>query len=116
MLIPTKFDKIFFYRPFIDFRKGVRSLAAIVQDQMGLKPFHKNLFLFCNRKRDKIKVLFWHGTGFTMVYRLLEENKYHWPKHLENEVLYVDIRKLNIFLQGLNPWQTAHKDVFYEKT
>jgi hypothetical protein len=113
MINIKKFDNIFFYRPFVDFRKGIYGLCAIVQDEMNLNPFEKYLFIFSNSKRNKIKALYWDETGFAMWVKYLEEDKYRWPVHLEEEVLNVNIQKLNDFLVGFDPWQRPHKKKEY---
>ncbi len=115
MLSINKFDNIYFYRPFVDFRKGIYGLCGVVQDEMKLDPFGKYLFIFSNSKRNKIKALYWDNTGFAMWVKYLEEDKYKWPSHLEKEVLEVNMKKLEEFLIGFNPWQIPHqkKEYFY---
>lgn len=111
----TKFEKIYLYRPYADFRKGILGLSSIVQDEMDLSPFERYLFLFCNRSRDKIKVLYWDDTGFALWYKSLEQEKFRWPTHLESDTVCVDVQKMERFLSGLNPWQVAHKKLDYQK-
>ena len=113
MINIKKFDNIFFYKPFVDFRKGIYGLCSIVQDDMKLNPFNKYLFLFSNSKRNKIKALYWDKTGFAMWIKYLEEDKYKWPVHLEDDVLKVNIKKFDDFLIGFNPWQIPHKKKEY---
>ena len=113
MLNPRRFDQIYIYRPFVDFRKGAKGLAAFVQDEMELNPLDNYLFLFCNRHRNRIKALYWDETGFVLWYKCLEKERYRWPFHLEEDVLVVDVDKLNDFLIGLNPWQTPHKKISF---
>ena len=52
-----KFNNIYIFRPYVDFRKGIQGLAGIVQDEMNLNPFNKYLFIFCNSKQDRIILL-----------------------------------------------------------
>ena len=111
----NKFEKIYLYRPFVDFRKGINGLSVIVQDQMELDPFAHYLFLFCNTGRDKIKVLYWDDSGFALWYKVLEKEKFKWPYHLQADSVCVDIEKMEEFLTGLNPWQQAHKKLNYKK-
>ena len=62
---------------YTDMRKSIDGLAAIVQQQFQLDPFARDLFLFCGRKRDRIKALLWEGDGFVLSERtrnLLEED------------------------------------------
>lgn len=110
----NKFDNIYFYRPYVDFRKGIYGLCSIVQDEMNLNPFEKYLFIFINSKRNKIKALYWDKTGFAMWVKYLMEDKYKWPSHLETNVLEVNIKALKEFLTGFNPWQLPHKEKKYK--
>lgn len=111
----NKFNNIYLYRPYVDFRKGIAGLSAFVQEELELNPFDNTLFIFCNQKRDRMKALFWDNTGFAMFYKILEEDKYCWPFHLENNVIEVDLKKLNHFLAGLNPWEVGHKKLNYSQ-
>ena len=114
MIVFNQFDNIYFYRPFVDFRKGIFGLCCVVQDQMELDPFEKYLFIFSNSKRDKIKVLYWDDTGFAMWVKYLETDKFCWPVHLKEDVLKINVKKFERLLMGLNPWQVAHKKKQYK--
>ncbi len=113
MLHLNKFKQIYLYRPYIDFRKGARSLASIVQDEMNLDPFQKYLFLFCNQVRNRLKVLYWDDSGFALWYKHLEEGKFKWPHHLEDINILTQSNQLRQFLSGLNPWEQPHKKLNY---
>ena len=91
MLNFHRFNQIYLYRPAIDFRKGILGLSVFIQEQLELSPFENALFLFSNRGRDRIKILYWDQTGFAMWYKILEQEKYRWPLHLEGEVLEVNV-------------------------
>jgi transposase len=116
MLALDGFTKIYLYRPFIDFRKGIDGLCGIVQEQMKLDPFEKYLFVFCSSKRSKLKILYWDDSGFCLWYKRLEVEKFSWPQHIEEESLYVEPEKLKIFLTGLDPWKKPHKKLSYSQT
>ena len=62
-----------------DLRKSIDGLAVIVQELFQLDPFSKALFVFCNRKKDKLKILFWDHNGFWLYYRRLEKGLFDWP-------------------------------------
>ena len=47
----------------VDFRKGIGSLAVLVESALDLNPFSSHLFVFCNRQRDRVKVLYWERNG-----------------------------------------------------
>lgn len=115
MLSIRLFKEIYIYRPAIDFRCGIAGLSGIVQDQMGLNPFEKYLFLFTNNKKDRIKALYWDETGFVLWYKVLESEKYKWPFHLSENILTVNAQNFERFLQGLNPWEQGHKKLNFSK-
>ena len=57
---------VYLYRPAIDFRKSIGGLSALVEQELGLNPFGDALYLFINRRRDKLKALYWHRNGFCL--------------------------------------------------
>jgi transposase len=59
-----------------DMRKSIDGLAAAVQEQFALDPFSSALFVFCNRRRDKLKILHWDHAGFWLYYRRLERGSF----------------------------------------
>ena len=109
------FDKIYLHRSFIDFRKSINGLAEIVQDNMDLNPFEKQLFVFCNRSCDRLKILYWDKSGFCLWYKRLEEEKFIWPKHFEDNVLELSSHSLELLLDGLQYWKLKpHRELHYE--
>ena len=67
--------KVYLHREPIDFRAGINSLAVLVQETMALDPFAAAVFAFCNRRRDRIKLLFFDRSGFVLVLKRLTEDK-----------------------------------------
>jgi len=67
MLIPGDI-KIYLYLDVVDMRKSIDTLAILVADTLGLNPASGHLFLFHNRKGDKVKALFYHENYFTLIY------------------------------------------------
>ena len=59
-----------------DMRKSIDGLAAIVQQNFKLNPFSQNIFMFCGRRKDRIKALFWDGDGFSLLYKRLDNGKF----------------------------------------
>lgn len=95
-----------------DMRKSIDGLAAIVQQSFSLDPFSSCLFVFCNKSRDKIKILQWEHNGFWLYYRRLEKGKFQWPKGNVTTSMKVGIRELNWLLDGLSLEQKqAHRKV-----
>jgi len=82
-----------------DLRKSIDGLAIIVQEVFELDPFSSSLFVFCNRNKDRIKILHWEYNGFWLYIRRLEKGKFNWPMTSE-EAIKVDLNELNWLLKG----------------
>lgn len=63
----------------IDFRKGHDGLAALVSSVLRKDPFTGTVFVFRSRRADRLKLLYWDGTGLVMAYKRLEETTFIWP-------------------------------------
>ena len=57
---------IYLHMDIVDFRKSINGLIVVVEQDMNLNPFRDALFVFCNKKRDKVKILYWDKTGFAL--------------------------------------------------
>ena len=83
-----------------DMRKSIDGLAAIVQQNFKLDPFSKDVFMFCGRRKDRIKALFWDGDGFSLLYKRLDNGKFCWPKS-PNDVINFSEQQLRWLMEGL---------------
>ena len=70
---------IYLHPALVDFRKSINGLAAIVEQHMQLSPFADAVFIFCNKRKDKLKLLYWDKTGFALWYKRLDKAKFKWP-------------------------------------
>lgn len=84
-----------------DLRKSIDGLAAIVSYSFGLDPFSPSLFVFCNRRRDKLKILYWDLNGFWLFYRRLERGRFQWPAETNTTHVTINRRQLQWLLDGL---------------
>lgn len=85
----------------VDFRKSFDSLAAITQVILKLDPLSGHLFVFHNKKRDRIKILYWQYNGFCLWYKRLEAGKYVFPK-LDGETMAITQDELGWLLDGID--------------
>ena len=83
-----------------DMRKNINGLAAIVEGSFKLDPFNGSLFVFCNRKRDRLKILVWDGDGFWLYFKRLEKGRFRWPVPGEEDTMVLSGEELNILLGG----------------
>ena len=104
------------YLPPVDFRKSIDGLAAIVELELERDPFASTLFVFSNRHRDKVKLLYWERNGFVMWYKRLEKQHFNWPKHqtdAQSEPLSNE--QLSWLLDGIDISRlTPHSELQYE--
>ncbi len=95
-----------------DLRKSIDGLAVLVQEGFNLDPFSPSLFVFCNRQRDKLKILHWDYTGFWLYYKRLEKGRFKWPSGEALNPVKVGRRELQWLLEGLSIEQRqAHTEV-----
>lgn len=95
-----------------DLRKSIDGLAALVSQSFELDPFAPSLYVFCNRQRDKLKILHWEHNGFWLYYRRLERGRFQWPAEGQEGALTVSRRQLQWLLDGLSMEQRqAHAAV-----
>ena len=99
---------------FTDMRKSIDGLAAIVQQRFQLNPMSKALFLFCGKRSDRLKALYWEEDGFLLLYKRLENGKYQWPRN-ENEVRKISEQQLRWLLEGLMIDQTKVVQIVKDK-
>jgi transposase len=90
----------------VDFRKGVDGLAALVRDTMGADPFSGTVYVFRAKRADRVKLVFWDGTGVVLVAKRLEEGAFRWPK-IEDGVLRLTAAQISALLEGLD-WTRIH--------
>jgi len=83
-----------------DMRKNINGLAAIVEGSFKLDPFDDALYVFCNRNRDRIKILEWDGNGFWLYFKRLERGRFRWPDDGEGTTMALDKEELEILLGG----------------
>ncbi len=98
---------------YTDMRKSINGLSIIVEDLLDHDPFSGHLFVFCNRKRNIIKILYWDRNGFCLWHKRLEKHSFKWPIFPE-DVMEIDQRELSWLLEGLDLGEIrAHEKLSY---
>jgi len=117
MINNHQFDRVYLAQGSTDLRKSIDGLAAIVQESFQLDPFSPCLFVFCNRQRDKMKILHWQHNGFWLYYRRLEKGTFTWPESSSaSSPQVISHRQFRWLLDGLSIEQkSAHPKVQAER-
>jgi len=92
--------EVYLHRDAVDFRKSINGLVLIVEQEMALSPFADALFVFCNKGRDKLKLIYWDRTGFCLWYKRLEKEKFKWPRRSQEPVLNLTEQQWQWLLSG----------------
>lgn len=88
-------------REALDMRKQIDGLSLYVQEVLALNPLSAHVFVFRNRGKDKLKVLYWDSNGFCLLYKRLERGRFQWPG-CDQPVMQCTLRELQWLLEGLN--------------
>jgi len=116
MLKEVTVDRVYLAQGVTDLRKSIDGLAALVKEEFELDPFSSSLFVFCNRQRDKLKILQWDHNGFWLYYRRLERGNFHWPSDNSSGTLKISPRQLRWLLDGLTLEQKQAHPVVTART
>tara|TARA_R110002072_G_scaffold72004_1_gene172503 strand:- start:42 stop:398 length:357 start_codon:yes stop_codon:yes gene_type:complete len=95
-------SEVYLHRDPVDFRKSINGLSAIVELSMNLPLNSDALFVFCSRRRDKLKILYWDRTGFCLWYKRLERDKFKWPRKQDTSTVLLNEEQLHWLLRGLD--------------
>ncbi len=113
MLLSSAQTRVYLALGNTDMRKAINGLSILVQESMELDPFSGHLFVFCNRRRNILKILYWDRNGFCLWSKRLEKHFFRWPESSE-EVMKIDQRELMWLVDGLEiNQQKAHKRLSY---
>ena len=101
MMVPSHNLRILLAAQPVDFRKGHDGLAAVAQLALKEDPFTGTVFVFRSKRADRMKILFWDGTGIVMVYKRLEKGRFTWPKRGDG-VVELDRTQLETLFAGVD--------------
>lgn len=106
--------RIFVAREPADFRKQFDGLAGIAKDQLGMDPFGGHLFVFFNKRRDRIKLLVFQHTGFWLHYKRLERGTFEMLTKVSDndDCIEIDARRLRLLLEGIDLTQSKFRRHF----
>jgi len=116
MLRPDRnMTSVYLHRAPIDMRRQIDGLSALVVGVMGHNPLSGGMFVFINKRRNKLKILMWERNGFIVWYKRLEEHKFQWPVRSSETVMTLTGEQLNWLLDGYDVWRMKpHKTLDYQ--
>jgi len=86
-----------------DLRNNIDGLSIIIERVFRLDPFSPAMFVFCNKSRNKLKILFWDKNGFWLYYKRLESGRFKWPcKDSPEKTMLITQRELSWILDGFS--------------
>ena len=102
--LPTSV-RVYLARGATDMRKSIDGLAAVTKEVLEHDPLCGHLFVFCNGRRDRIKILYWERSGFWLLHKRLERGTFAWPlpANSDNKQIEMSSSDLAALLGGLDP-------------
>ncbi len=101
MIFPSNRVRIMVATQPVDFRKGHDGLAALVSSLLRKDPFTGTVFVFRSRRADRLKLLYWDGTGLVMAYKRLEDSSFAWPA-ITDGVMVLNHAQFEALFAGLD--------------
>ena len=89
---------------YMDMRKQIDGLVAVVELQFKQEMDEESIFLFCGRRADRIKALYWEGLGYALLYKRLVEKRFQWPRN-EQELKLLTMQQFRWLMEGLSIMQ-----------
>jgi len=115
-MIDAKGKQVYLACGHTDMRKQINGLAAIVEYSFDLDPYGGSLFVFCNRSRDRVKILEWDGDGYWLYFKRLEKGRFRWPSPGEEATMTLTGEELSILLGGAKvELKLRREDIFERK-
>ncbi len=109
MLREARFQRIYIACGYTDLRYSIDGLVAAVTERFKLDPFDQgSIFLFCGRRKDRIKALVWEGDGFLLLYKRLESGRFCWPTS-SDEVRNLTQEQFDNLMRGFTIEPTIRK-------
>ena len=108
-----EFANLYIHRAPVDLRKNINGLSVIVQEEMKLDLKTQSAFIFCNKPRTHMKILYFDRSGFALWLKRLEGSKFSWPLKLPDETIPISAKDMALLLEGINLW-TRFEDVHFD--
>lgn len=106
MILPSGPVRVLIATKPVDFRKGMTGLAAVVKEELKTDPFSGVIYVFRAKRADRLKLVFWDGTGLVLVSKRLDDGNFRWPK-VEDGVMRLSPAQFTTLVEGLD-WTRVH--------
>lgn len=103
------FSNILIHKNPVDMRKSINGLSVIVSEELKLDLKTSTLFVFTNRRRTHMKILYFDKSGFALWLKRLESPKFSWPKNIDKDVVEISAEDMELLLDGVNVWTRFEK-------
>jgi len=101
----TSFASVFIHREPVDMRKGINGLSEIIDlENMGSIKGN-NLFVFCGKRRNSLKILYFDKSGFALWQKNLDADRFSWPKKITEEIVILTSEQMSFLLEGYDVWK-----------
>jgi transposase len=115
MLTDISGKRVFLACGATDMRKSIDGLAGIVQGSLKLNPFEESLFVFCNKNRNRVKILEWDGNGFWLHFKRLERGHFRWPAVGEEPTMTLTAEEFRFLLGGTKVELKIKRKAIFER-
>jgi len=110
MIAPASNAQVLVATKPVDFRKGADGLSALVQESQSADPFCGTIYVFRAKRANRVKLLWWDGTGICLLNKRLEEGQFRWPR-IADGVMRLSAAQLSALLEGLDFARVFPRDV-----
>jgi transposase len=104
----TPHHRYHIYQPATDMRKGFDGLCGIVTEAMGMNPLDGSVYIFINRRKNRMKILVWDTHGFILYYKRLERGTFELPA-TSNEKMCISWEVLMLMIRGISLQKITHR-------
>jgi transposase len=94
-----------------DLRKQAASLALVVEQSLKRDVFAPALYVFSNVRRDRIRILYWERNGLVLWSKRLEQQRFTWPRIVDEDTVSMSGAELNRLLDGFDVWDQGHRQM-----
>jgi transposase len=93
----------------VDMRKQATGLALLIEQSLGRSVFESALYVFANRRRDRVRIVYWERNGLCLWSKRVEKQQFIWPRATSSATVTMSGRELNALLDGFDVWSHGHR-------